>query len=162
MPEDAAAAVVPARDILGSEVPAPGGDAKLLSDFLQKTYWDAANLVFKGTAFYFAILAALIGYVFTQRVPPRVAELTLWMGVATSLLAFITAVVSGRTLYRCITLLEQLMTEQSGAVVNRSALRGLFSRWRTTVWTFSICGSLLMLMFIVGIVILRGTLAAAK
>lgn len=131
---------------------------RLVVDLLQKTYWDGSNLVFKGTAFYIGILAALVGYVVTQRVPRKVAELTLYAGIVTSGLAVIAAISSGWTMYRCVNLLEKLMVQQKIEGLRDSDLPGLFSRWRKTIWAFGICGSLLVALFVSGMVVLLQSL----
>jgi hypothetical protein len=138
----------------------------MMSDFCQifsqKTYWDAATLSVKCAAFYFAILAALVGYVVTQRLPGRVGDLALVIGLVTSGLTVVVAFIAVRTMYRCLNLLERLMIKETGAVIDGSEIRILFSRWRCTVWAFSLGGLALTGMFIAGILVLLGALGTAK
>lgn len=136
----------------------PDDNTKIVVEFLQKTYWEVGNLVFKGTAFYIGILAVLVGYVVTQRVPTRVAELTLYAAMATSVLAVTVAVMSGRAMYRCVGMSESLLVRQVTAVVGGPELRVVFSRWRKTIWTFGVCGTLLVVIFVSGMTVLLNSL----
>jgi hypothetical protein len=133
-------------------------NTKLTVEFLQKTYWEGGNLVFKGTAFYIAILAGLVGYVITQKVQTRVAEFALCGGMATSVLALLVAIMSGRTIYRCVGVLERLLVDQADHSAAASELRTVFSRWRKTIWSFGVCGTLLVVMFVSGMLVLLNSL----
>ena len=137
---------------------APDDNTKLVVELLQKTYWEGANLMLKGTAFYMAILAALVGYVVTQKVQTQIAELTLYGGVATSALAVTVAIMAARTMYRCVGVLEHLLLRQATQSIAESELRTVFSRWRKTIWSFGVCGTLLVIMFVSGMFVLLKSL----
>lgn len=131
--------------------------SRLTAELLQKTYWEGSNLVFKGTAFYIGILAAFGWYV-TQRVPSQNAALALYAGIATSVLAVTVAIVSGRALHRCVTLLEKLFRASSAHGLTDEDIESLFRRWRLVIWSFGICGIILVGVFVTGILVLFDSL----
>jgi hypothetical protein len=123
-----------------------------LLQFAQKAYWDGASFFFMSVGFYFASLAFLIGYIASQKPNPDVATVTLYVGIAVSLLALIVAVVFARGLLSCVDLIENLVIQSFPS--EKVLLKDFFIGWRRLVKRTRRVGYALIVLFMVAIFLL--------
>jgi hypothetical protein len=133
----------------------PSSDSlKFVGDALQKTYWESLHLLVRNAGFYFAITAALVGYVVTRNLSAPLTILVLWMSLATSVLTLVVGWIATRSIFEVVRLIEVVMRQSSEGVLSTEDMDHLFVRWRTVLWAFAIGGTTLIILICIGIVTL--------
>ena len=114
---------------------------KFIFESQQKTFWESANLLAKGMAFYLAITAGLVGYALTRELPMPLPRLTLSIATGTSLLFSVVTGICFWGLIGILSFLEGSVRRVSPELFQEMNLHQFFARWRTVVWIGVICTS---------------------
>jgi hypothetical protein len=127
---------------------------KFIFDTQHKWFWSLVDALTKGTAFYFAIIAALIGYILTKPMPTFVQKFLLIIGLSTSVLFFIATGAFGWLLSVCYRLLEKTLLSLNPDLSKELHLETFFLSIKKGLRVVAICSVLVFLTIIIGIFIL--------
>jgi hypothetical protein len=133
----------------------PPEGAKLIFESSQRWFWDLTTALTRGTAFYFAIMAVLVGYVVTKELPELIAQGVLSLGLITSILFAIALTACVRVLLGCIAAIEAVRD----LLVNDNALNdprimALLPSSRRWLLVIMACTYMLTLSFVIGVLVL--------
>ncbi|MBI5922201.1 MAG: hypothetical protein HY847_11235 [Betaproteobacteria bacterium] len=84
--------------------------AKVMFESTQKWFWDVANILIRGLAFYLALMAVVVGYVLTRNLSLSLLQLVLTLAFVTSILFLVGWAACVAVMFRCIGILEDLRT----------------------------------------------------
>jgi hypothetical protein len=116
----------------------------------QKWLWELANALIKGTAFYFAITAALIGYALSKNLSIQLQRLVLISGIVISVLFLIAAGACIWGMFRSIASVKRTFKLLSSGVIEDDELQGYFSAAKKVLWIAVICSGIVFTIFIIG------------
>lgn len=140
-------------------MPTPDSDSQVnhrcLCDFLLKTLTETANSCLKALAFYFAIMAALTGYIISQRISPFLRDLTFYVGGVVSLFAGVTSIAVAIGLHRGLRTYQRALRELDPKTFDRLDVGGFCRRGLVTFWVIAACFFALIAVFFVGVAKLR-------
>ena len=137
------------------------GAQALLSNW-QTHYWDSCKLLAQAWAFYYAIMAALIGYVMTRNLPRALSTRLVVGAMAITVVQVLGATIWGWGLLKVVAILEGLNREVSKSLFNELELRNAFLRWRR-VQVVVMGGSAVVAAFIfVGLTFLLGDVSQSR
>lgn len=128
---------------------------RLVFESSQRWFWDLGTALTRGLAFYFAIMAVLVGYVVTKELPVLLAQGVLSLGFITSVLFAISSGACLKVLLTCIRAMETVRDLLiSDSSLNDPRITAVLSSSRKSALLIMGCIYTLTLFFIVGIVVL--------
>lgn len=107
--------------------------AKVLLGSWQTHYWDSSKLLAQAWAFYFTIMAALIGYIMTRDLNSALTARLISGAMAITVVQILGATIWGWGLLKLVAIIEALNVEIGRSLFTELELRSTFVRWRAVV-----------------------------
>ena len=123
---------------------------QLVFETQQQVMWQIAGYLTKGSAFYFAILAAFLGYVMAQELSPNIEAAVLYGVIAISILYMIAAGAIVKSLRSLLKTIESHLKATTSIAFDELNSESFFSEVRKAARIVGVCS------FFVWIVILSG------
>lgn len=119
-------------------------------------FWDSAKLFAQAWAFYVTIMAALVGYVVSQKVSQQLSNALILVAAIISFIHLVVSSLWAWGLWHVVVTLEALtrcLNEKKFADLSLN-LKGTFNRWKFSQMVIVFSGALIAFVMLVGLILL--------
>jgi hypothetical protein len=138
----------------------PDSTHEYYCEFLLKCLTETANALTKASAFYLAIMAALTGYLLSQRLSAQLRDLTFYIEAAVSLFAVVTGLAVAVGLHTGLTTYERALRKMNPQLFDELRIHAFCKRGRTVLWIAITFFLLMITMFVWALMRFRHALPA--